>query len=136
MKYYHEKKDIEDMLNVSYEDFKKWENTGKQKDAYLRDAANKLVGAAEGMASNLLERPVTNYGEFERVFKSRLKAQELFSKLDKLHVFFYNGLLQEQSYAEMEYTYHKARKELLHFLSVVYKEGNQVQVKRNKLVEV
>lgn len=111
MTFFADKETLNEMLTVSYEDYKNWEKSHKL--SYLRDAANKLVAVAENLTSTKLLKPISNYGEFRHCFLQEYKNHELFLKLDMLHKFFYEGIGYEGTPKDIEYTYHKARKELM-----------------------
>lgn len=113
------------MVEVSYDDFKKYEETKKL--PYLRDAANKLVGATENIVSTYAQVPIENWGDFRANFSKVFKNHEIFVWLTALHKFFYEGMGYDGSVEDIKYIYSKARKELRSFLS---------QERKKKLVAV
>ncbi|MDE1762324.1 MAG: hypothetical protein KGH78_03995 [Candidatus Micrarchaeota archaeon] len=118
---------IVDMLKVSEADFKRHKDHPNVN--YLRNAANKLIAIAENLTENRIGRKLYGYGDFETNFKRHFKDSELFSKLDKLHVFFYTGLLQDQSFSEIEFTYGTAKKRLRNLIIKVEKEKVRQKVR-------
>ncbi len=110
MTVFYDKEDLEEMLEISTEDFKNWKT--RRKVACLRDASNKLIAVAENLTTNKIQKRIRNWGEFRRHFLEEYKDQELLNRLSELHRFFYEDLGYDESYSDVEYRYHKAFKAL------------------------
>ena len=106
----HSKDELEEMLETSQDDYRDYKDTAKI--SKLRDASNKLVAIAEGLASNKEGKEVKTYGEFQHTFNKHYENADLTANLDTLHVFFYSGLGYEQSAQSIEYLYNKSKKEI------------------------
>ena len=121
MTIYYTKDELEEMLEASQHDFDMWHKT--EKVAYLRDAANKLVAVAENLTANKLGKQITNWGEFWANFDKISNDQLIRNYLKDLHVFFYEGLVYDETLKEVEYKYNKVKK---FFRNAVEKETREL----------
>ena len=108
MSIYYTKEELAEMLDASQHDFDMWRQT--KKEAYLKDASNKLVAVAENLTSNKIKKDIKNWGEFKAAFAREYAKVEVLSDLYTLHRFFYEGLGYDQTEKDIEYVYHKTKK--------------------------
>jgi deoxyxylulose-5-phosphate synthase len=124
MTIYYRKEELTAMLEASQHDFEMWETSAKQ--AYLKDAANKLVALAENITANKIKKDIRNWGEFKSAFLREFNKPEMLSDLYILHRFFYEGLGYDETEKDIEYTYHKVKK---FFRNLVEKTEYEKRVK-------
>ena len=96
------------MVEASQHDFDMWKKTTKE--AYLKDAANKMVAIAENITSNRIKKDIKNWGEFKAAFTREFGNGEVLDNLYSLHRFFYEGLGYDQTEKDIEYMYYKVKK--------------------------
>ena len=114
----HTKESLIEMLDTSEADYKDYlKDTNNI--SRLRDASNKLVAVAEDLTENMTNSRIDGYGDWRKKFSQlknlSLKGQErelLLARLDSLHIFFYEGLLQDIGKEAIVYNYNWCRKKL------------------------